>query len=380
MIKFRSFVSIFSGEVFFKIFNLGTIFLLSLLPDPSLLVTFAIVNSLIVLIFDTTNNYLLHNCVNLAKPLSLYLSVLLLFGILFGVSFSLLEGWSIEILSLTSMAVTFSVLNFVRTDFQLVGDFRSMANLSIIRSTPPFILANIFYFGGLSDKVYFFAGITVINIVILIAYLPNLFRIFVTKTLNIFALKGLNVPIMAYLVVLSIFSQFDFLILSRMFDSTDLAEIIVLQRLVSIPAIFVTAANSVIFPFIQKDTKSIETKKMIVFTTALSVLVSAIGMFLLPFFIKGTSSTTGIYFGIIVLFTILGTLNIERANRLLSNGFHKILALYFLASLVIKALIIFIGFSSNLSAIVILSLSLPAGLIVFNFLTWKLHETKYSFS
>ena len=185
---------------------------------------------------------------------------------------------------------------------------------------------------------------------------------------------------MAYLVVLSIFSQFDFLILSRMFDSTDLAEIIVLQRLVSIPAIFVTAANSVIFPFIQKDTKSIETKKMIVFTTALSVLVSAIGMFLLPFFIKGTSSTTGIYFGIIVLFTILGTLNIERANRLLSNGFHKILALYFLASLVIKALIIFIGFSSNLSAIVILSLSLPAGLIVFNFLTWKLHETKYSFS
>jgi O-antigen/teichoic acid export membrane protein len=380
MIEFRSFVKIFSGEVLFKVFNLGTIFVLSLMPDPSLLITFALVNSLIVLIFDTTNNYFLHKCVNLKEPLNIYLSFLILLGILFGVSFGLLEGWSLEILSLMSMALTFSVFNFLRTDFQLAGDFGSMAKLSVVRSIPPFILATVVYFSGSSDKVYFFAGITAFNIAILFAYLPNAQRIFTTDMGNLFSQSGLNFPIMGYLVALSIFGQLDFIVLSRIFDDAELALIVMVLRLISIPIIFITAANSVIFPFIEKDSKSEESKKMITFTIILSLLVSGLGIFILPLLINGASIITGVYFGIIVLVTILGTLNIERTNRLLSNGFHKTMVLFFISSIIVKVLIIYLGYIMELSAIIILTVSMPVGLIIYNFLIWKLHETKYSFN
>jgi len=380
MIKFRSFVNIFSGEVLFKVFNLGTIFVLSLLPDPALLITFAIVNSLIVLIFDTTNNYFLHNCVNLKEPLNIYIFFILLLGIFFGISFSVLEGWSLEVLCLISMALTFSIFNFIRTDFQLVGDFSSMAKLSVVRSVPPFILAVVIYFTGLSSTVYFFGGITLFNIAILFLYLPNVNRIFSVNVTKPLTSRNLNFPIMSYLIALSIFSQLDFLVLSRMFNDTELTLIVIVLRLVSIPIIFITAANSVILPFIEKDRKSTETKKMIVFITIFSLLVSGIGMFLLPVLIESASSIDGVYFGIIVLFTILGTLNIERANRLLSNGFHKTMVLFFITSIILKVLIIYLGYIMDFSAIITLTISLPIGLVILNFLIWKLHETEYSFS
>lgn len=380
MIKFRSFINIFSGEILFKVFNLGTIFLLSLLPDPSLLITFAIVNSLIVLIFDTSNNYFLHNCVNLKESLNIYVPFIIFLGIFFGISFGTLEGWSLEILSLTFMALTFSIFNFIRTDFQLAGNFSSMAKLSVVRSMPPFIFAVGIYFTGLSSKAYFFGGITLVNIAILSLYLPNLYKIFSTNSVKLLPSRNLNFPIMGYLIALSIFSQLDFLVLSRIFEDNELTLIVMVLRLVSIPIIFITAANSVIFPFIEKDRKSEETKKMIFFTITLSLLVSVFGMFLLPLLVKSASSTDGFYFGIIVLFTILGTLNIERTNRLLSNGFHKNMVLFFISAIVAKVLIIYLGYAMNFSAIIILTISMPIGLVIFNFLIWKLHESKYSFN
>ena len=74
-------------------------------------------------------------------------------------------------------------------------------------------------------------------------------------------LNDIDRNILLYLFILSLFGQFDFLFFSQIYSEEFLAEVIILLRLVSIPTILLTAANSVIFPFIKHESGGSDLKK-----------------------------------------------------------------------------------------------------------------------